>query len=472
MEHAFAHAHDQEFTEDKDERHTLLSILAGGLGRLHERENAGKIIERIISSIGYGEQRLIALTLLAKANSPLTAGAIRRAAIEAQGEQVSWEPSHRLFFNYCQNVFEPQGLLVRSTVLNRRHEEVEAYKISELGSTTGLGIAGHLMKWSLDHPDLALTTFMGGRYSVNEEGVSGQWARVGIFADLLSTPNDEQSVGGLKGFGDVGIEQMSRILGELEDDGLINIEHAADLSSRIFETKASHGRDSLRPLETASSVAQAYHKVLGELISEEGTISADDIVTRMVDILPRTDIREIRSFTARTFTTSYQALSPSSGLIGKNFNNDGSLSRVSLEPAMVKALQGLLDIIFNSSNPAYIAEGRKLAEKIISDATQVSELMRKAKEHSSMTDTLSKQEMHDLVVASLDEGAQYTVDDIRQLLSRATGKNYTRNGVDNIIRRMANNGLLSSGDFPQANTARLIRKYYLPSSDSPNVNLV
>ncbi len=432
-------------------------------------------IEKLISAVSFGEQRLVVLSMLAMSPSLMSQRDMAKKMKELQEPNPGWLMSPLVAVSYCDNVFERVGAVVKKSIDSKwKGRMVDAFEVTEFGRIVGLGVAGHLMQWSLEHDELSLGEVFGTKYdSDNADGVSSQWARFGIVSNLLTAADDEDiGLVGVQGYKCLPELRKSPIVNEMQRSGLLEIKRANDLSGRLIDTGSLRERRmGAKPVEGTSDENQAYHHVLKELRAE-GTmlISAQELFERIIKEWPVLDPKSVRHNIVVRLGTHVSTEDHFVVRGPGNFQEDGHHTIVTLKPALRSSLEELCNIILRCEDPGFVDEGIVLAQSIMADPVKVSKLMLKARKKSGFADAMPKEQLHDNIMARLKGYEGITVDELVGVIFDITNKKYSRAAASKVLNDLVASGRAVRGLRILPEGGRPLKTISLPTEVSDMVD--
>ena len=150
----------------------------------------------LLAAIGNHEGKAL-LLLAMQAEQPYTRTQLRGVLKEQQGPKDRWKGMNEsLPFLWCQHSLSPIGLVVKEIVDPERG--TVGYMKKEKGDELGQALAGHLLAFSEEHPEVSLNGFFGStQMSPKRKVVEDQQekdersraplTRARIFAELVTT---------------------------------------------------------------------------------------------------------------------------------------------------------------------------------------------------------------------------------------------------------------------------------------------
>ena len=188
----------------------------------------------LISSMGNLETKANLLRIM-KPGILYSRSDLRRVFNDSQGKNIGWSLGTGSLAAYCSGTFVPIGLVAAEII--DKENNIYGYKITEYGERVGLPLAGLLLNFSLNHPEISLVKIFGSTHSntvVNPEILEKQQIdfkkrsptnRVKIFYELATSAFPLRLID-LASNIDEDINNVSNHIQELKRYGLLNYEAA------------------------------------------------------------------------------------------------------------------------------------------------------------------------------------------------------------------------------------------------------
>lgn len=400
----------------------------------------------LIAAIGNHEAKAITLGLMEPGRVYDWSG-ITKTVNGSQGDTPGWTTNGRGFLNYCSETFAPIGLVVKEVLNNDL--STYGYEKTVKGETQGDAFAGLVLDFSLRYPEFSLQDFFGSTSSagVKRESAGGvkknraPITRYKILWDLVTSTLPVRSADLERNLKEEGILHTSEHLEELARRGVIDYKHAGHekpitsykykedapvsnpphhnqrkLMNYVNEMLKSNPSQEFKLFE----IAEAYIKDEGEDLSAEQTANL-----------------------RRRFSAELAHLERD-GYIERGKFWEEKRSEVNMTSRQIDAAFSLITMLdkFKQQDFEFLQFGRKRLREILNEPITVSNLMRKAKEHSPHATRTPRGESIGAILEIIAESTDSTLDSIQKELFRR-GINLSKPGVNNLLNHLKVSGYIS-----------------------------
>ena len=250
---------------------------------------------KLLNGTGNHEIKLLTTAILASSHDEwFSRTKLHTELMRIQGVPVAWEINRLTPSNYCDHSLGPIGAVVIDEIQGKRGL-IHSFKASEFGRTYGLALAGTLLEWSLENPQLSLQTVLGSTASRGQ--VRSPEVRYMILSELATNPNEEISFVDVKkelGLSSYSYNNIANHLREMANQGLIDQKSNLDEYNPIFTIEKPSYQHWYRELPDTSITTRAIYTGLQELF-KSGTAEASlyEIVEACSGAMPEVDIQQI-----------------------------------------------------------------------------------------------------------------------------------------------------------------------------------
>lgn len=408
-------------------------------------------IGSLISAFGNHEAKTI--TLLAMRGGEIySQGDLHRTILDAQGKNPGWRMDHVIPFQYCDRSLAQVGLVVKGLLNPLDSDSHWGFQLTDYGKNTGIPLAGLLLDWGRRH-DVSLIRLWGGTQSSSSKTGVVQTAEgeelevkkrapittLKIIHELVTSPHFPiREVDLANRLGETP-KYLSDHLARLLNAGLIQYKakevnrpySAYQLTSSLPEGELPVYRG-VRTLTQAVFAVFQEHK--GSYLTREGVFS----------FLPP-ELKEGRNERFLLGTISnVLSFFKKNGYVENQHFDQSTQSEINLTDDQRTILAELVEIVdrFQDQDPEIMQKGSQLAEKIINNTDDVSELLRKARKNSSYANRSPSEETTDLIsslICSHPDGL--TNREMQELLDQL-GKRFDPSTIRNFTAEMERAGLV------------------------------
>lgn len=364
----------------------------------------------LLSAVGNNESKALTLRAMEGGIAYSVASLLHRV-LEIQGNQPLWRMDASTLYGYCQDSFDPIGLVAQE-VIDRWHNKY-GYIKTPYGHEYGDALAGLMLSLSERHP-----------FSLYQ-----------AFAHTACTKNVQEA-------GDNNLEQN---LEQEEIDPNLNKKRAPLTRLKIFRALVKH-KSPLRETDLSEYIGEKHRSLIGQHLNNLSRLGVITYLSIKADTsyvyslnpkhpaeLPspyggdislsqfvyNTILEKEESMTASELTEQYvkqkggnlqinqRRLQHRIGDILSSLRKQGYLSReemfnkekrslITLSDVQLSFLKDLVETIdrFQSNDREVLQEGKEYGQKLLQDPKRVADLFRKAKEtspHAQKKDTLETQ---------------------------------------------------------------------------------
>jgi len=388
-------------------------------------------IGNLVAAVGNHENKALLLSAM-KPEVVYSRNDLNKLFLEIQDDPPAWKVSDNLPFGYCMRSLAPIGLVAKD-VVDPDRGIVGFYK-TDLGIDVGDALAGHLLDYSLKHPEISLSQIFGSTVSPSERGARSPRMRIDILGELL-TYDQPVNIADLPSVKEGDARRESGHIREMEKNDLIvvnsNVRQTFDVDSQKLSQIELDGHD--------PALSPVMRQILMERAETDGKLSIT--VEDMIEELAARSIDE----------EQHKWLRMQISRIFKKFTAKGALepleeidmerrTKISIDEDKRDVLEECLDIIYRlqTLDPMFLNEGQEKMRRILSSKDSIQELVSKARKSSAHADPGAKAERIAIVRSMLNE-SQQTQRDIEQKL-REQGIKLSEGGVNVILRSLMKAG--------------------------------
>lgn len=419
----------------------------------------------LLNGVGNHEAKLLVTAIIAShPDYWFTATKLKNELTSRQGPHPAWPQLPMTTFLYCKNSLEPIGAVVKGRVAGD-YREVDAYKASESGQKYGLALAGELLEWSLEHPEISLQQIFG---STSTSGaVRSPETRFHVLEAILThpsgTPSEKEIADSLSDLhSEKGIEQN---LNFMKHYGHIEV---ASTPSDEFDPLVKITRPtSDRNFYEITDAAKAVRKAINKLYEQgETEVSFSKLYEEAVSANPGVDPTKIRDSVVKGINST-STLHPELSVVDRGgIVRDKSIVR--LAQTSRTALEDLINRLESLADTEDLGLSRQKAVKIIDDPIKVNALMEKARisspSHRGAVEG-GTQDLYDRVLRIASTMGKLSNKDIRDQL-KYEGRPLSPGRTGQILRELVSQGQLKALTAePDAQRKRKITVYELAEAE-------
>lgn len=404
----------------------------------------------LLASIGNHEGKALLLASMVPGNIYFSSD-LDRLMRQKQGEKPVWKISSKTPFNICATTFAPANLA--RVGLSDHTLRTIGYEKTEYAEEIGISFAGHMLKFSEDHPDISLIDLFGSTHTRAKKFPQGLEDNDGatiertpllhfrIFRELLSRQHPIR----LKDLTDVvgRADFMEHHLLRLSQHGILNYEWFKKGQSVVHYTV---NKDALPKIPIDLSKTPIANEIYQMIISDPSIVlSVDSVYEKLTKKYPDMPSEEqSRRRITYVFDTFADKGYISKGKFGGDYSSEISLSES--QRALLSELMGLLGR-FSSKDPEFIREGLSKANQIVNDPRRFNALLSKAREASANANHADPNETKKQIISILYQLPNAGNSDLQELL-RKDGKDLSRGRVAQLTKELTSEGKI------RASTAR------------------
>ncbi len=432
---------DDDRTQDK-----FANVPHGGPqkeGRLPGERISDQQRDEVLSGVLNSEVKMLVLAGMVLDPEVYTAGDLDSMIRDMQRGQKGWNLSSNIAFGYCLNSFDGIGLVAKSEPVNDR--TTLGFKATQRGKDT-LPVIGHLLDFSLKHPDIALRRVFSTTASPSKATAEGEQAgdykvrapkrRFRILKALVENegPLRESDMRKL-----VNNSSVELHLESLHNIGLITYENTRVGADHITYTVIPDAISDVHALPSIPTSTDNQLQLRAAYITSKlsGEISPKDVYERLVALFPQYKERDPRG-TEKVINRKLHHMSMH-GFIEKGKRTIDRKTDISVTEEQRETIAEIVGIIdaFQAGDPTFLAEGEQKARRIIQNPEAAATLMRKAQESSHTALALGQAELKRRLVtfAEQSEGPITSVL-AAEYLEHRVGKSY----AGAILRELAREG--------------------------------
>ncbi len=410
----------------------------------------------LISAIGNHEVKAITLGAMEYGHL-YTSHQLYRTIIDVQGGNVGWKTNSGLPFNYCRYSLEPIGLVAKEVI--SPDLSTIGYMKTQKGKSEGEALAGLMLDFSLKYPDFSLQDFFGSTASSSksqetQEGLGykkrSPTRRAKIFWELLSSDLPLRTADLTKKLQEAP-QIISKDLVALSKTGIISY-HSTRQGEPFSMYKISAGAPLQDPegYKHEKLLTIFVYRLLKDNPDEEWTIES---VAR--EFLKSGETRRSEK-TAAQGASLVMSYLKNKGYLERSNLGFGKASEINLSEDQKNMIFNLVYMLseFQNQDPDTIAFGRKRLAEILANPSLVSNLMAKAREHSSSANQSAIEETAERIYTIISSSPNSDVQEIQKILSY-TDKRLTRGQIHKILRSLRTNGRITK------NVVRGVSRYHI-----------
>ena len=432
---------------------------------LRKEKLSDEQMDNLLSSIGNSEAKCATLMVMRKGQT-YKMGDIHRELIVGQGKNIGWRMAYPVPFSYCEWSLAPIGLVAKE-ILDPNLNAFGFVK-TDYGAKVGTASAGLFLDFSRRYPDISLEQIFGSTISTSKSKTIASESesidykkrspgiRLKIFKQVLeeSLPIREVDLVGKLG------ERSSLIghqLRELGENGIITYE-----SSKYGQPYAQYKLLSKELTSTPpvyreyTHATQSVYEILKSNLDRTWTL--DDIVDAYIQSnVEDSNKRQMSRKNLRVLFSGILSHLNKNGYTTVEKFHGTRQSVVALSEAQKIMLSDLVRIIdgIKEQDPLIVEEGLRLSRHFLSHPEEVSSLMAKAREKSSMANRTDLRETRLNILSIVGEKSDISPEEIRQLLESQYDKKLKVSRVREIIKDMVDKKLIISSKEKNIGRLRL-----------------
>jgi hypothetical protein len=386
----------------------------------------------LLAAVGNHENKALLLAAM-QPGVTYSRGDLKSLFDGLQGSPPVWDFARVLPFQYCRDSLAPIGLVAKE-IINQKYGIVGFYK-TDYGDEIGQAVAGHLLQYSLYHPDISLQQIFGATRTNSERKARSPMMRFEVIGELL-TRQQPVRLADLPADKEGGWSRVSQHIHDMEKQGLISVER--NFSQVYGIKKEALANSQLHPGK--SQLPTNMKQILAERldITNDDLITAEKIRAELIERHPEyaSDNERFRDQVRNTLWRFVRR-----GILEiKGEYTDEQRVRITLSKQQKKQLEDCLELLYDMQTltPNFIKEGKNKAKEIITNRTAVRSLVEKARNNSPYVHHRSSDERHEVLKGILTVSAQTSNEIENGLLQR--GISLSRTGINAILRSLLENG--------------------------------
>ena len=435
---------------------------------LRKEKLSDEQMDNLLSSIGNSEAKCATLMVMRKGQT-YKMGDIHRELIVGQGKNIGWRMAYPVPFSYCEWSLAPIGLVAKE-ILDPNLNAFGFVK-TDYGAKVGTASAGLFLDFSRRYPDISLEQIFGSTIStsksktiVSESGSidykkRSPGIRLKIFRQLLqeALPVREIDIVGKVGESASLIGQQLRTLGK---NNVINYESSKyDQSHSQYKFSSEESNTTPPPYRGYTHTTQTVYEILSG--SPDRLWTLDEMANVYIQRNPTdTAKKQISIRNLKLLLSGILSDLNKNGYITVGKFHGTRQSVVALSEAQKIMLSDLVRIIdgIKEQDPLIVEEGLRLSRHFLSHPEEVSSLMAKAREKSSMANRTDLRETRLNILSIVGGKSDISPEEIRQLLESQYDKKLKSSRVREIIKGMVDKEVLWSSKEKNISRLRLLNQ--------------
>lgn len=356
--------------------------------------------DELLSGVLNSESKMIVLGGMVLNTGLFASGDLDTMIRDLQRGQKGWKISTGIPFGYCLNSFADIGLVAKDEIIDDRN--TIGYKATERGKDA-LPIIGHLLDYSLKHPDIAMqkvfsvTGSSGKEAEEDFDGDTKQRApkkRIRILKTLLEAEGSLREIDVREAIG--ARISISPHLDNLAKTGLITYTSREADSGVTVKYKVTEGDKPdifTLPRPEKNTQRTLTERVRFVVTKLQGEISTNAVYNTLLTLFPQYAARSEPTL-RNAIMGDLHALSLA-GYLEKGETTKDKQSDASLNDTQREQVAELIHIVdkFQEGDPQFLAEGQQKANAILRNPESVAKLMRKAQISSHNALALGPEEL-------------------------------------------------------------------------------
>lgn len=358
---------------------------------------------------------------------------------------------------YCRESYEPIGMVAK---VWHGHRGVQ-YELTEEGELLGKGVAGHLLAYSLCHPEVSLKQVLGVTSGPDVDRRS-PIRRFEILEDLLTRPEEASAA-------EIGHEHSNAFstsmhhLRNMQKEGLLTIR---EIEYSQVDTRYEFGQMSADELvfedPRERRLATAAANIIQQMADAKTPITREAVGARLREDEYYAKFDPIRM--------GYRVSLVMKELVGQGFVKEQPrtikrrVSSVEINAERRAALEEAVALIdaLQAADPEFLAEGRRLGAQILADYPSTKLLVRKGLANSPQANGVPLEERMGLIKNYLESNGSATAGQLGAALKE---KRITVVSARKTLKQMVDLGILTKA-VEKASEGRGTENFYsLKSGD-------
>lgn len=414
-----------------------------------ERISEGKLGD-LLAAFGNHEAKALVLLLMGKEGEVHGRTDLYKLFAGAQQGHVGWQDiGETIPIGYCKHSLAPIGLVAQEEIIGDFSElgydsRRIGYAKTEEGARLGDALAGHLLAFSERHPEFSLQDFFGSTSSPsNAETIAVQepdgsatfhrrrapYISYKLFWELLTR---NTKISNQEAQDSLGYSLNADRLLELKTQGVIEYEsNGVPSATKVYFQINKDRPDEPPPIyrEFRGLTTRIAELALQGRAEE---FDSKAILERYMDTYPtdrdpasiRSDISTVLSHLVRT------------GYLTRGEGIRGEVrTQIFLQPEQREVLEDLVGVLdrFQSGDPEFMKEGRRLASEITSDPERTAALAAKIKAKSNTANAIERAASMEKIKQIVAQNPDISATEVQVILTEQGGK-LGRGAVRNLVR--------------------------------------
>lgn len=421
---------------------------------LRKEKLSDEQVDNLLSSIGNSEAKCATL-LVMKTGKIYKMGDLRQELIAAQGKNIGWRMAYPVPFSYCEWSLAPIGLVAKEAL----YPNLNAYGFTktDYGETVGTALAGLFLDFSRRYKDISLEQVFGSTISTSKPKTIASESgsidykkrspgiRLKIFRQLLEEALPVREVDLVEKVSE-SAQLIGQHLRELGKNNIINYE-SSKYGQSYSEYKLSPEESRTTPpvYREYTHATQTVYEILRG--SPDRLWTLDQMVNAYIQLNPRdANKKEISIKNLNLLLSGILSHLNKNGYATVQKFHAIRQSLVILSEAQKVVLSDLVKIIdgIKEQDPLVVEEGLRLSRYFLSHPEEISRLMAKAREKSSMANRTYLIETRLNILSIVEGKPNVSPEEVRELLEVQYGKKLKSSRVREIIKDMVAKKLIIS----------------------------
>lgn len=260
-----------------------------------------EVLGDLLAAIGNHEAKAIVLGGMERGTA-YGITALHQLFLLPQGDNPAHKGAVNNQMQYCTDSFEAVGFVAKA-----QFGESLKYEITEKGENEGKALAGHLLEFSLSHPDMSLRQIFGLTKSPGHKEQRAPVDRLKILRTIANSEEDLEA-GDIEEKSGVSYNNVTHNLRWLDKHGIIRYE---TLNSRFLTQRPSPNEKLGGRRRSAIEVEPEMREVINKILAiTDGLLSGDrefleDGKKKLVDILSNEN--QVKELVSKAYKNSPEA---------------------------------------------------------------------------------------------------------------------------------------------------------------------
>lgn len=417
----------------------------------------------------FGNHEAKAITLIAMAVGTIyTQRDLHSRIMKLQRQRKGWRMNKSIPFGYCRNSLSPIGLVTK--VLNP-DLSTWGYAKTEYGERIGVPLAGLLLKFSYEHPERSIQDFFSQTQSpskqvTTEDGTEAKKrapiTRLRMLQELVTSKLPIR-ITDLTREGGEDLRRISVHLENLDERGIISYDvNKYGESYSFYKLFSDHLQEQPPEYQNWPSLAAFVYQALLEHPDREWTRDS------MADFYLEKTKKQIDKETLIAHIPGIFSHLQKTGYAERGKFSNKKHSEIDLTPVQKKVIVDLLIILdgFKNQDPEVIQEGRDFVNSLLSHPEAVSQLLLKAKEHSSQANQTTTEETEQIFLGILSSSqTSLSNKEIQRMLKERHGRRLSMHRISKLTHSLSQQSIISVSN---EKGKRKIKKYRLLGIAAPD----